>query len=283
MDDLDEFLHCFGYADGTRRQYRTALDRFGLDVVSPETLSPVSFERWLRDTGWGESQRWVAFCAVKKYLRWKYGERHPALKLRIKRVQAGPQRVLKLDEVGKLLQSFDTSTATGRRDLSICTMALDTGLRAAEICSLETRRVDLQERSLWVRIKGGEWSKAVYSAYTASCGMSWLADRERLAHAGVATFYVGVGGLTPGERMTTGGLRALMRRWAVRAGLPALSPHDLRRTMATIAVRLGAPSRVVQAAGRWKSLEMVEHYTQSIEPEDMEPWSPVMGAMTRKP
>jgi integrase len=79
--------------------------------------------------------------------------------------------------------------------------------------------------------------------------------------------------------LTTGGLRPVMRGWAKSAGIGRLSPHDLRRTFATVAIRLGAPSRIVQVAGRWSRLEMVERYTRTIEAADMDPWFPVNRAM----
>jgi integrase len=53
----------------------------------------------------------------------------------------------------------------------------------------------------------------------------------------------------------------------------------LRRTFATIAIRNGAPTRVVQAAGRWADVAMVEHYTAAIEAEDFERYSPVESLM----
>jgi integrase len=53
------------------------------------------------------------------------------------------------------------------------------------------------------------------------------------------------------------------------------SPHDLRRSFATLSSRLGAPSRIVQVAGRWSDLKMVEGYTQSLEASDFMPYDPV--------
>jgi site-specific recombinase XerD len=276
-----EFINSGGWAESTQRQYEHVLEKF-LAECCPESLTAKDLREWLGRHGWGNSLQWVALCVVKSYLRWRYGGEHPALLLKIKRQQCGPQRVLKMGQVQALLGSFDTSTAKGRRDLAICTLMLDTGLRSAEVCSLALAHVDLVERRLVVKIKGGAWSGAVFSEYTAACISQWLGERERAAMKGERALFVGIGGATPGRKLTTGGMGAIMRGWARAAGLAALSPHDLRRTFATLAIRAGAPSRVVQAAGRWKHIEMVERYTQAITPEDMDGWYPVMGAMTRK-
>lgn len=276
---IDTFLVTSGLAETTRVTYGKILRRLEREVSDLEGLDAVRLQGWLAGLGWGSSAQWLALCCVRSYLRWRFGEDHPALRLRIKRVQPGPQRALKLRQVQALLASFDTSTPKGRRDLAMCCLMLDSGLRAAEVCRLELQYVDLEERRLRVQVKGGAWGTGVFSAYTAACLSTWLADREMVACQGERALFVGIGGAKRGCRMHTGGLRAVMRKWATAAGLRALSPHDLRRTFATLAIRLGAPSRVVQSAGRWSSLAMVEHYTATIEADDMAPWFPVSGAM----
>lgn len=85
--------------------------------------------------------------------------------------------------------------------------------------------------------------------------------------------------ISQGRGISPSGLRKLFTRLAKNAGLDALSPHDMRRTFATLALKTGAPTRIVQAAGRWKSIEMVERYSQAIKPHDMIPFSPVWRIM----
>lgn len=276
---IQTYLATCGLAETTKITYRTILERLLQDVADLGGLDAVGLQCWLDGLGWGSSATWLALCCTKSFLRWQFGDDHPALRLRMKRQATGPQRSLKLAQVQALLASFDTSSPKGRRDLAMCCLMLDSGLRAAEVCRLDVQYVDLGERKLEVVVKGGKWGSGVFSEYTAACLTTWLADRERVAEAGERAFFVGIGGIKPGSRMNTGGLRAVMRKWAQAAGLKALSPHDLRRTFATLAIRLGAPSRVVQTAGRWSSLAMVEHYTATIQADDMAPWFPVSGAM----
>jgi integrase len=275
-----DFINSGGWAESTQRQYERILTKL-LEERDPERMTANNLRDWLAGQGWGDSLRWVAYCVIKSYLRWQYGGDHPALILRIKRKVSGPQRSLKMSEVQNLLNSFDAFTVKGRRDLAICTLFLDTGLRAAELCSLQISHVDLEDRSLVVKIKGGAWSRAVFSTYTGACVSQWLSERDRAALKLEKALFVGVGGAKPGTRITTHGLRAIMRGWAREASLKALSPHDLRRTFATLAIRAGAPSRIVQVAGRWKHIEMVERYTSSIVAQDLDKWYPVTRAIAR--
>ena len=49
----------------------------------------------------------------------------------------------------------------------------------------------------------------------------------------------------------------------------------MRRTFATLAIKNGAPTRLVQIAGRWKNIREVERYTRALDAADLEPYSPV--------
>ena len=103
--------------------------------------------------------------------------------------------------------------------------------------------------------------------------------RVRFARPESQTCFVSVGGLTPGAPLTRAGLKCNFMAIGRRAGLQAFTPHDLRRTFATIAIRNGAPTRVVQAAGRWADLMMVERYTADIAAEDFDRYSPVEAVL----
>lgn len=280
---IERFISRGGYSSNTAAQYRRALLACYEVCGDFETLSPEALRAWLDGTGWGINAQWLALMAVRSFVRWAYGDNHAALDLRIKREETAPQRVLSLEQVRALLSSFDTGQAKGRRDLSLACLLLDSGLRVSEVCSLDVSRVSLVDRSLVVRVKGGRWDRAVYSDYTAVCLARWLADRDGIAQYGERALFVGIGGATPGGRMNPGGVRAVMRAWAARVPeIEALSPHDFRRTFATEAFRLGAPTRIIQKAGRWRSLAMVERYSASITADDVAPWFPVSAAMTLK-
>ena len=129
-------------------------------------MQPIHFRSFLKTRNWESSTRYHCWNAAKSFLRWRYGEKHPALILRIKRDDPGPQRTLTADEVRKLVSSIDTTTRAGKRDLPLVLLMLDSGLRASEICSLELKNLDLDNKRLNVRGKGGKWREAVFSDLT---------------------------------------------------------------------------------------------------------------------
>jgi len=279
LDDVHTWLSENSFSPNTEERYLRALKRLSEAAPDLAALSASDLRLWLDAQGWGSSGRWVAFCAVRGFLRWKFGKSHPALALKIKRQDSGPQRTLKKKQVQDLLSCFDTSTPKGIRDLAICALMLDSGLRASEVCRLEVRHVDLEERSFQVIVKGGKWADGVFSSFTARYLSNWLAIRNDFAEPVIKTFFVGIGGNKPGTSLTRTGLQVIFRTWGKRSGIGSLSPHDLRRTFATLATRAGAPGRVLQAAGRWSNITMVERYTRAINAVDFEPYFPVSNAL----
>lgn len=251
------------------------MEEEGLDLVH---LGMADILRWLNSRGWSQSMKHNAVCAMKHYFR-RYHSFEQIEEIRIKRPRPKPQRTLYADEYEKLLASIDTSTDLGVRDLSIITLMVDTGMRANELCTLHVDHVDPEHRHVDMRIKGGDWHRAVFGKYAASWLGNWLHIRPIHAGTGVPFLYVGIGGSTAGQKFTVTGLRANFYKLAAKAGIPKFSPHALRRTFATISTRMGVPKRIIQANGGWRTAEMVDHYTMHIRPEDMKvfPTDHIMG------
>ena len=267
-DDVERFLASQPYSAATRETYRRVLILL-VKLERLEPLEPAELLHFVDRKGWGNSQQYVALCACRKFLAWRFGVGHPALCARIKRVRPRRQRVLTVQRALELLACFDTYTPKGCRDLAIAALGLDTGLRASEFCRLRLADVDLSTRMLQVIVKGGQWGVGVYSPETAQYLREWIAVRT--AAPGVVTLFTST---RTGRPLTRSGLGCIVRKWGNAIGVK-LSPHDLRRSFATLSTIFGAPSRLVQEAGRWESIEMVEHYTRGIDPAAITPYLPV--------
>ena len=269
MDLVEEFLASNKYAASTKDSYRRILVRMLAEVPDPLHLSAAGLVDWIASQGWGNSQQCVAVGASRKFLRWRYGTSHPALSARIKAEGSKPQRTLMPEKALELLMWFDTSSPHGARDLAMAAVMLDTGLRASEICRLQVADTDLERMILTVLVKGGQWEFAVFSERTAEWIRNWLAVRQ--ASPGVGALFVNS---RTGGQLTRDGLKCIVREWGAALEV-SLSPHDFRRSYATIASVFGAPSRLVQLGGRWHNLEMVEHYTRALRLDAVRPYLPV--------
>jgi integrase len=273
--DVDRFLASHPYSTATCDTYRRVLYLL-IQLPDLTVLDAAGLVSWIKShNGWGNSQQYVALMAARMYLSWMFGMSHPAISARIKRTKPRRQRVLTAAHALDLLASFDPRTLKGCRDLAIAALGLDTGLRASELCRLRLADVDLSARTLEVIIKGGEWGTGIFSPETGQYLAEWIAVHA--AAPGVDELFVST---RTGRGMTRCGLTCIFRKWGLRIGMK-LSPHDLRRSFATLSTIFGAPSRVVQAAGRWSDIKMVERYTQEIDPEEIAPYLPVMQLRKR--
>ena len=269
--DVEEFLASFPFADTTRGTYRRALVQLE-DRCQPGKLSAADLLGFISRPEWGMNQRYTVLCACRKYLSYKYGPDHPALAARVKRGLPRRQRVLSVENALELLASFDTFTTKGSRDLALAAVLLDTGLRCSEVCRLALADVDLVDRHLQVIVKGGQWAGAVFSTETAQYLREWIVQRRPAS--GEGAMFVSLHQQRRGKALTREGLKILVRNWGLSIGIK-LSPHDFRRSFATLSTIFGAPSRIVQVAGRWSQITMVERYTQDVQQSAIEPYLPV--------
>lgn len=266
--DVERFLASHTYRPGTRDSYRRVLLEL-LEWPGLKDLTAAGLLDFIQNRpGWGNCMQWLALCACKKFLAW-LAPGHPATAAKMKRIKARRQRVLNVITALDLLASFDPRTPKGCRDLAIAALGLDTGLRCSEFCRLKMADVDLSARTLQVICKGGQWGMGIFSPEVAQYLREWIAVRQ--AADGVDEIFVST---RTGRPLTRCGLNCIARKWGQRISLK-LSPQDLRRSFATLSTIFGAPSRIVQIAGRWANIDMVEHYTRSLEPVSITPYLPV--------
>jgi len=249
------------------------------DVLELAQLDRALLRSWAaanRDH-WGPATCRSAIMAARAWLRFMFEEGVITVELvsalRVPKVPQRVQRVVNIEEIGQMLAACDRSCARGVRDFALLNVLIDTGLRCSEVCRLLVQDVDLDHRVAVVQVKGGDQGFAYFGDSTVAAVVAWLA--VRVAGPAVGELFVSVGGLTPGSRLTSRGLRIVVLRCGERAGIGGVCPHAFRRGMATIALQAGAPSRVVQVAGRWSDIRMVERYSLSLRGGGMyDRWSP---------
>jgi integrase/recombinase XerD len=270
IEQLENFLaSAHSYAETTKRTYRDVIPRILDQVEDPASLTAAELIRLLGQSGWGNSRQCVALAAIQKYLAWKYKGVHPALAAKIKRVKGKVQRALDPETALKLLLSFDTFTPKGARDIAMCSLMLDTGLRESEVCRLQLADTDLDRRTLQVIVKGGQWKAGAFGHGVAMNVDRWLhyrriADGENFLFTHIKT----------GHGLTPEGLYMIVKQWGLKIGIK-LSPHDLRRSMAVMGTMYGAPERSLMEMGRWESSDMIKRYTRTLMLEQVRQYLPV--------
>ena len=148
-----------------------------------------------------------------------------------------PDKYLSETEVQRLVRTCTDAARLARakgnwiavRDWMLIDLALNTGLRVAELSHLQVRDLHLQygEKSLTVRHgKGGKQRVVKYSSGLKTHLKDYLASRP-----GESPY---VFPSSRQERMTRSAMQKVFKKWAQRAGLPEhYSIHSLRHTYAT--------------------------------------------------
>ncbi|HAM42202.1 MAG TPA: hypothetical protein DCP69_12980 [Candidatus Omnitrophica bacterium] len=267
MLEVDAFLEANAsgrkpYTTATARQYRYNLARVegwlettGLD---PASLAPKDFRRFLSPT-WGHSHAHLMLATLKAYLRWRYGETHPLLPLRLPRSESPVQRTLNTEEIDACFAVLRPTRRADRRTAALLQFALDTGLRSAELCNLRMDEIDWNHCRGQTRVKGGRYGPFIFSPDALALLLQWRADRDKLAPDSPYLFVS-----EDGLQLTREALRWVCWRLAVRAKIRRFSPHALRRAMACQLVENGASERMTAALGRWKNTQMVYTYTRAL-------------------
>ncbi|TSC79643.1 MAG: putative Tyrosine recombinase xerD [Candidatus Peregrinibacteria bacterium Gr01-1014_25] len=180
-------------------------------------------------------------------------------------------KVLFHDDLERLLAAPDTSTRTGKRDSAILHLFFSTGLRLAELRSLNRKDVNFDTREISVRGKRGKVRVVFVSDRAADALRLYLDGRvDHLSplfirnpeRAGLA--------MPPGEefRLSRISIYGIVKKYALAAGIVTdPSPHTLRHSFATDLLMNGADLRSVQEMLGHKDLSTTQIYTHVTNPQ----------------
>ncbi len=138
----------------------------------------------------------------------------------------------------------DTSLA-GRRDTAAILLLYGGGLRRGELPELEVGDWDPENRAVRIRQGKGNKEREVFVAHgTARALGDWLDARGE--RPGKLFLPINRGGSVSGTRVSDQAVYKLLSKRRSQAGLPPLSPHDLRRTWVGDLLDAGADISSVQ-------------------------------------
>jgi site-specific recombinase XerD len=281
LEIIEDWLAERNLSKSTDQNYRCYLRRFAgwlkENSLDHQTVTVRQVKNWITSHEWGNSLAYQTAVSIRVFSVWRFGETCALSRLRLRQEDAGEQRTLNGVEVDRLWTYLNKSIQNRRtedarlRARAILSVALDTGLRASELCRLEISRLSLEDWCLQVMGKGHKWRKCVISETTVRRLREWFAVRDTVARDDCKTVFCGlelnIGHKDAGKPMTRNSLFQVMHRLGKSTGM-YLTVHCLRRTFATLAIRRGASTRLVQVQGGWSDIKLVERYTQALSPDD---------------
>lgn len=173
-------------------------------------------------------------------------------------------RELQHEEVRALVQVCTTdSSSAGRRDAALLTLMYGSGLRRAEVITLDYEDYDLEQARLIVRGKGRKERTVFLTKPAARALGDWLALRGE--SSGPLFLPVLKSGRVIPSRMTTQAVYNILRKRARMAGVRSFSPHDLRRTFVSDLLDAGADIATVAKMAGHANIQTTARYDRRPE------------------
>jgi integrase/recombinase XerD len=262
-----------GLSANTKQAYERDLRLFCkmLGFKNSDALVNVSREQitgymtQLKEKGLAAATIARKLAAIKAFYRFMtaegYMDANPA-----EVVEAGTKgiklpRVLSEDEVVRLLNQPDITTAEGFRDRTMLEVLYATGMRVSELINLTLERVDLNMKYIIAFGKGSKERIVPLGSVAAEFLQQYLEKvRPKLTHEGRNTNIVFLA--FGGHELTRQRFWQIIRAYGQKANInKALTPHILRHSFATHLLDNGADLRSVQELLGHSDISTTQIYT----------------------
>lgn len=184
--------------------------------------------------------------ALRSFFRYLIREKqltsNPAAEVRAPKVKRGLPGTLDVDQVGRLLE-IPVTDPLSARDRALMELFYSSGLRLAELVSLDLGDVDLAEHLVRVTGKGRKTRIVPVGRMAREAIARWLQDRGGLAQPDQPALFVA----RNGRRLSPRSIQVRIGYWARRQGLPVhVHPHLFRHSFASHILESSQDLRGVQ-------------------------------------
>lgn len=166
-------------------------------------------------------------------------------------------KALSVDQAARLLQ-IDGDEPLTCRDRALFELLYSSGLRLAELVSINVTDVDLRDATVTVTGKGAKTRIVPVGAPARTAIQLWLKERAVLAAMGEPALFLG----RHGGRLGARAVQLRLKQWAVRQGIEVpMHPHMLRHSFASHLLESSGDLRAVQELLGHADLSTTQVYT----------------------
>jgi len=232
--------------------------------TDPAAVTPMRLRRysaWLTGQAFAPStvaRRLASLRSFFRYLRRKgLLASDPSASLRNPRQSRKLPRLLRVDEVIRLLDAVPADGPLGVRDRAMLETLYGGGLRVSELVGLNLDDVDLEQELVRVRGKGRRERLTPTGRMAMHWVRAWISVRQPKLSTEKGVFLN-----QRGTRLTTRSVGRILESHLLRVGMMhAASPHTLRHSFATHLLDRGADLRSVQELLGHRKLTTTQIYT----------------------
>lgn len=175
----------------------------------------------------------------------------------------GKIKFLNLEQINTLLDSPNLKTKQGRRDKAIMEVLFSTGLRVAELTSLNLDQLNLKNNDMELSVIGK--GNKVRIVYISERAMRWLKEYLTTRTDNSPALFINhrpSTGIDDEQRLTTRSIERIIKHYVKLTGLPIYTtPHTLRHSYATDLLSQGADLRAIQEMLGHSSITTTQVYT----------------------
>jgi site-specific recombinase XerD len=244
----------------TVRSYGADLAQLASFLNGEFALTPDRLRLYLRKYGVSPTTRARKLSCLRTFV--KYLKRMGKLENDPTEVLEAPIRRRPLPKALTQAQAsefldHDWEGKTPKRDRALLELMYAAGLRASEVVGANVGDLDLREGMIRVRGKGNKDRVTLFGEACRKAIQSYLGEERTKPIEGDPLF------TNPkGIRLSTRSLQDVVKKWALRTGLPpSVSPHTLRHSFATHLLDNGADLKSVQQLLGHESLATTQIYT----------------------
>jgi integrase/recombinase XerC len=268
-DYLASLKHQRRLAPATLENYRRALGvlltlRDGRPLAALEPAEVRRAVAMLHAKGLSPRTLALVLSAWRGWFRWLARHRgfsaNPVLGIRAPKAGRPLPKALSVEAAQRLLDAQADPSPPALRDRAMFELLYSSGLRLAELVSLEVGdgRLDLREGEVTVTGKGAKTRTVPVGAKAREALAAWLPARAGLAQAGEKALFVGA----RGARISRAVVGARLAAWARKSGLAErVHPHMLRHSFATHMLQSSQDLRAVQELLGHASISTTQVYT----------------------
>ena len=184
-------------------------------------------------------------------------ESNPAQGVRAPKVRRKLPTTLDVDQISHLLDIRDASPQA-LRDLAIMELFYSSGLRLAELISLNLGDIDPQDAMVEVTGKGAKTRRVPVGSKAREALANWLRIRPQMAENAEMALFVGV----RGRRISRSMVQKRLHYWSIAQNAPRnIHPHLLRHSFASHLLESSGDLRAVQELLGHANISTTQIYT----------------------
>jgi len=166
-------------------------------------------------------------------------------------------KTLSVDQITALVE-LDANDPLSYRDKAILELFYSSGLRLAELCSLDLNDLDLPSKLLRVTGKGNKTRDLPIGRQADQAIRNWLLQRNALPLKDYEAVFVS----KHGNRISPRSIQARVKHWAAKQGIElSVSPHMLRHSFASHLLESSGELRAVQELLGHSNISTTQIYT----------------------